>query len=117
MITIRRVYDNEEPGEHYRVLVDRLWPRGIKKEHSGWNEWVKDLAPSNDLRKWFNHDPSKWDKFRQKYRDELKDKQDELKRLRLLEVKYGNLTLLYSSKEKIFNNAVALSEFISQSDK
>ena len=112
MITLRRIYDPSEPGEHYRVLVDRLWPRGISKEKAGINEWLKDISPSNELRKWYSHDPAKWEEFRLRYKKELIMKQDELKRLKGLEEKYGTLTLLYSSKEEKYNNAVALREFI-----
>ncbi len=112
MITLRRIYDPSEPGEHYRVLVDRLWPRGISKEKAGINEWLKDISPSNELRKWYSHDPAKWEEFRLRYKKELILKYDELKRLKGLEEQNGTLTLLYSSKEEKYNNAVALREFI-----
>lgn len=112
MITIRRIYEPEMPGEKYKVLVDRLWPRGISKEKAGCNEWLKEISPSNDLRNWYGHDPSKWDEFRLRYRQELSLKQDELLRLKHLETEYGTLTLLYSSREEKYNNAVALREFI-----
>ncbi len=116
MITLRRVYDQEKTGEHYKVLVDRLWPRGISKEKAGWQEWMKELSPSNELRKWYNHDPSKWKKFKQKYKIELIGREAELKRLKQLEIKYGTLTLLYSSKEEKYNNAAALREFLMEPD-
>jgi len=112
MIKIRRVYDAEGPDEGYRVLIDRLWPRGISKEKAAWKEWMRDIAPSNELRKWYSHDPVKWDEFRKKYRAELVSKQEELKKLRQLEIKHQTLTLLYSAKEKELNNAVALREFL-----
>lgn len=112
MITLRRIYEPAETGEQYRVLVDRLWPRGISKEKAGCNEWLKEISPSNELRKWYSHDPAKWEEFRMRYKKELFLKQDELKRLKGLEEKYGTLTLLYSSKEEKYNNAVALREFI-----
>jgi uncharacterized protein YeaO (DUF488 family) len=112
MILLRRVYDPEKTEEGYKVLVDRLWPRGISKEKSGWHEWMKDIAPSNELRKWYNHDPAKWDKFRQMYMTELKDKEWMLEKLRQLEAEHGTLTLLYSSGEGEFNNAVALKGFL-----
>jgi uncharacterized protein YeaO (DUF488 family) len=114
MITLRRVYDPEKPGEQYKVLVDRLWPRGISKEKAGWNEWIKEISPGNELRKWYNHDPGKWEEFKQKYKNELAGKQAELERLKKLEIKHGTLTLLYSSKEEEFNNAAALREFLMQ---
>ena len=112
MITLRRVYDREAPGEGYKVLVDRLWPRGISKEKAGWSEWIKDVAPSDNLRKWYSHDPDKWDRFRLMYKEELRDKEEILARLRQLEAEHGTLTLLYSSKEEKINNAVALREFL-----
>jgi uncharacterized protein YeaO (DUF488 family) len=116
MITIRRLYNPEKPEEHYKVLVDRLWPRGISKEKAFWDEWMKEISPSNELRKWFNHDPVRWDEFKQLYKKELAPKQAELKKLRQLELKYGTLTLLYSSREEVFNNAVALREFLLEQD-
>jgi uncharacterized protein YeaO (DUF488 family) len=112
MIKIRRIYDPEEPDEGYRVLVDRLWPRGISKEKAGWNEWLKEIAPGNELRKWYSHDPAKWDEFRRRYRDELASRKDEMKKLKQLEKDHHTLTLLYSSKEKELNNAVALRDFL-----
>lgn len=112
MITLRRVYDREAPGEGYKVLVDRLWPRGVSKEKAGWNEWIKDVAPSDSLRKWYNHDPDKWDRFRLMYKEELRDKEEILARLRKLEAEHETLTLLYSSKEEKINNAVALRDFL-----
>jgi len=112
MITLRRDYDQEEQGENYRILVDRLWPRGISREKAGWHEWMRDVAPSNELRKWYNHDPCRWEEFKKLYREELSGKEDLLNKLRQLEKKHGTLTLLYSSKEKILNNAAALREFV-----
>jgi len=116
MITLRRVYDQGKTGEHYTILVDRLWPRGISKEKAVWHEWIKELSPSNELRKWYSHDPRKWEKFKQKYKSELTGRQAELKRLKQLEIKYGTLTLLYSSKEEEYNNAAALREFLMEPD-
>lgn len=112
MITLRRIYNPAEPGEQYRILVDRLWPRGISKEKAGCNEWLKEISPSNELRKWYSHDPAKWEEFKLRYKEELILKKNELKRLKDLEEKHGTLTLLYSSKEERYNNAVALKEFI-----
>lgn len=116
MITLRRVYDVEKIGEKYKILVDRLWPRGITKEKASCNEWLKEIAPSNELRKWYNHDPAKWDEFKQMYKDELAGRKYLIERLRQLETKYGNLTLLYSSREREFNNAAALKEFLTEKD-
>lgn len=114
MIKVRRVYDPEEAGEKYKVFVDRLWPRGISKEKAGWNEWMKEISPSNELRKWYSHDPANWKEFRKLYRMELNDRQNELSRLKLLEKEYGTITLLYSSKEEKYNNAIALRDFLTE---
>lgn len=116
MITIRRIYDPAKPGEHYKVLVDRLWPRGVSKEKAGWDEWMKEISPGNELRNWFNHDPAKWGKFKQLYAKELVQKQGELKKLKQLEIKHGTLTLLYSSRDEEYNNAIALREFLMEQD-
>ena len=112
MIKLRRVYDPAEAGEKYTIFVDRLWPRGISKEKAGWNEWMKEISPSNELRKWYSHDPAKWTEFRKLYRMELSNKQNELGKLKRLEKEHGTITLLYSSKEEKFNNAVALRDFL-----
>ena len=116
MIKIRRIYDQAEPGEGYRVLVDGLWPRGISKEKACWDEWMREVAPGNELRKWYGHDPSRWETFRERYRQELGSRNDLLLRLRDLERAHGTLTLLYSSKEQSINNAVALREFLMRQD-
>ena len=116
MIKVRRIYDPEEPAEGYRVLVDRLWPRGIPKEKAGWHEWMRDVAPGNELRKWYGHDPSRWEAFKDIYKKELSSRQDLLLKLLQLEKEHGTLTLLYSSKEVSLNNAVALREFLMQQD-
>ena len=81
MIIIRRIYDPEKPGEHYKVLIDRLWPRGISKEKAGWDEWMKEISPSTELRKWFHHDPSRWGEFKKLYEKELSQNQNELGKL------------------------------------
>lgn len=112
MIRVRRIYDPEEPGEHFKVFVDRLWPRGISKDKAGWDEWMKEISPTNELRKWYNHDPEKWERFKLLYRIELKSKKEELNKLKQIEIKNGTLTLLYSSKEKDNNNAQALKEIL-----
>lgn len=110
-INIKRVYDPVSPQDGRRILVDRLWPRGITKEKAGIDEWLKDIAPSNELRKWFSHDPLKWREFRDRYIKELKEKPDLLERLRA-EAKKGNVTLLYSARDAEHNNARALKEAV-----
>lgn len=111
VINIKRVYDPVSPQDGRRILVDRLWPRGIEKEKAGIDEWLKDIAPSNELRKWFSHDPSKWQEFRDRYRKELKGKSELLERLRA-ETKKGCVTLLYSARDAEHNNARVLKEAV-----
>jgi uncharacterized protein YeaO (DUF488 family) len=110
MIKIKRIYDAEDE-EGYRVLVDRLWPRGVSKEKANLDEWMKEVAPSDELRKWFNHEPSKWKSFKKKYMDELDDKQDLVQEL-LDNAKKGDLLLLYAAKDEAHNNAVVLQELL-----
>jgi len=111
MINIKRIYDQPLPGDGKRVLVDRLWPRGLKKEDARIDEWIKELAPSNELRKWFDHDPNKWGEFRKRFFTELHGKQDVVEGI-ISAVRKGTVTLLFGSKEERFNNAVALKEYI-----
>lgn len=109
-IKTKRVYDKYEKSDGVRILVDRLWPRGIKKEEARIDEWFRDIAPSDSLRKWYSHDPEKWDEFKKKYYSELRDKKEVLQNL----IKKGekDLTLVYSSKELKYNNANALKEYL-----
>ena len=113
MVKIKRVYDQVSPSDGKRILVDRLWPRGIKKEAAAIDEWLKDIAPSTELRKWYSHDPVKWGEFKKRYKIELKDKIGIIDRLRQ-ESKKRTITLLFSSKATELNNATALKEFIEQ---
>jgi uncharacterized protein YeaO (DUF488 family) len=107
MIQLKRVYDPIAPEDGRRFLVDRLWPRGVKKGELALDAWMKDVAPSEDLRKWFAHDPTKWDGFCLRYFSEL-DARPETWRIILDEVHRGNVTLLFSAKYIQHNNAVAL---------
>jgi len=113
MIKIKRVYDEVSPDDGRRILVDRLWPRGLTKAGAKIDEWIKDVAPSNELRKWFAHDLSKWHEFKKRYTEELKG-QSNLIEILLNRAKGGNITLLFSSKDPAHNNAVVLSEFMSK---
>ncbi|MEM0016600.1 MAG: DUF488 domain-containing protein [Saccharolobus sp.] len=108
MIKVKRVYEPIDKDDGIRVLVDRLWPRGISKDKI--DIWLKDIAPSEDLRKWFNHDPSKWEEFKRKYFEEL-DKNPKIEILLQLIRKGNNVTLVYASKSP-YNNAVALKEYL-----
>jgi uncharacterized protein YeaO (DUF488 family) len=110
-IRIKRVYEAPSPDDGTRVLVDRLWPRGLAKDKAGVDLWLKELAPSTELRKWFNHEPEKWAEFRQRYRQELALQPAALGRLREL-IDSGPVTLLFGAKEERFNDAVALREFM-----
>jgi uncharacterized protein YeaO (DUF488 family) len=110
-IQIKRVYDEPAPGDGYRVLVDRLWPRGLTKQAAAIDLWLKDLAPSNELRQWYGHEPEKWPEFKKRYFKELKDKPELLKTLQA-QVSKGRTTLLFSSKETRLNNAAALVVFL-----
>lgn len=116
MIKIKRIYDPAESGDGYRVLVDRLWPRGIAKDKAKVDRWLKEIAPSNELRKWYGHDPDKWDEFRRKYKTELKAVPEAVSRLKEIIDSNETVTLLYSSKENTLNNAVALKEILAQTN-
>lgn len=111
MIKMKRVYDPPSRNDGTRILIDRLWPRGLKKEDARIDEWMKELAPSSELRKWFDHDPEKWDEFRRRFIEELQGKQETLDHVVALAQK-GTVTLLFASKEERFNNAVALKEYM-----
>lgn len=111
MIVTKRVYENPEPGDGTRFLVERLWPRGMKKESLLMNGWLKDVAPSDALRRWFGHDPAKWDEFRRHYFAEL-DGRSEAWRPLLEAAQRGTVTLLYSARDLEHNNAAALKEYL-----
>lgn len=112
MIQIKRVYESAAKDDGYRILVDGLWPRGMKKEKSAIDLWMKEIAPSAALRKWFSHDPNKWRSFLNKYHKELKEKDGELKKIEQLEKEKGVVTLLYSAKNQNYNNAIALRDIL-----
>ncbi len=113
MILVKRVYEATDPADGARFLVDRLWPRGVKKEQLHLDDWLKELAPSDELRQWFGHDPEKWDEFRQRYHAELDGKQAEVRQL-LSAARQGNVTLLFSAHDAEHNNAVALREYLQE---
>lgn len=112
MIRIKRIYDAAGKGDGCRVLVDRLWPRGVSKEHAHIKLWLKEIAPSDALRKWFGHDPKKWAQFQQRYRKELAPRKDLLEQVKRLEREHGTVTLLYGAKDEEHNQAVALAQFL-----
>lgn len=113
MIHTKRIYDEPSEDDGFRVLVDRLWPRGVSKEEAMIDRWEKDLAPTNELRRWFGHDPAKWDEFLRRYRAELEGREELLARLRR-EASEGTVTLLYAARDEEHNNAVALKRYIEE---
>ncbi len=106
-IKVKRIYEEPKKSDGLRILVDRLWPRGIKKEEAHIDLWLKEIAPSDSLRKWYNHDAQKWTEFQKRYAKELKEKEELVNQIRE-ESKKRNVTLLFSAKETEHNNAVAL---------
>lgn len=112
MIAIERIYEPVEPDDGKRVLVDRVWPRGVSKERAALDDWLPEAGPSTDLRKWFGHDPERWPEFRQRYRKELAGAphMSDLTEIARKE----KLTLLYSARDTEYNQAVVLAEFISE---
>ena len=108
MIQIKRVYEEYDKKDGYRILVDRLWPRGVSKENAHIDEWMKDIAPSTELREWFGHDPAKWSEFQKRFKKELEDKKDLLSRIEEIERKEKTVTLVFAAKDEEHNNAVVL---------
>jgi uncharacterized protein YeaO (DUF488 family) len=112
MIKIKTVYEPAKKEDNFRILVDRLWPRGLSKEKAKIDLWLKEVGPSDELRQWFSHDPKKWESFKTRYRTELEKKSDCLESIKQSEKEKGMVTLLFGSKEEKYNNAVALKEFL-----
>lgn len=108
---IKRVYEPAAADDGYRVLIDRVWARGITKEKAALDEWCKDLAPSTELRKWFGHEPPKFDEFAKRYRKELEPHADIIERLRKVAHK-GRLTIVYSAHDEAHNNAVVVKALV-----
>ena len=108
MINIKRVYEKPAKEDGWRVLVDRLWPRGMTKQSAHLDVWMKDVAPSDALRKWFGHEPEKWGEFQKKYRSELAKKKELIAELRKMAKEHGTLTLLFGAKDEEHNQAVVL---------
>jgi len=113
MIQIKRVYDPSSRTDGTRLLVERLWPRGVKKSSLEIKSWLKDVAPSAELRKWFSHDPAKWEEFRSRYFAELEANPDAWQPI-IEAANHGTVTLIYSSHDTEHNNAVALKEFLNR---
>jgi uncharacterized protein YeaO (DUF488 family) len=111
MIHLKRAYEKSSAEDGVRILVERLWPRGLTKARAAVDLWVKDMAPSSDLRKWFGHDPARWRQFRQRYWKELQDKKDDVDVLRQ-KARGGKVTFIYAAHDEEHNGALALKEFI-----
>jgi uncharacterized protein YeaO (DUF488 family) len=110
-IKLKRAYEPPAADDGVRILVDRLWPRGVRKENAALDQWAKDLAPSTELRKWFGHDPKRWEEFRRRYREELHRHADRVEQLRAMARK-GHVTLVYSAHDEAHNDAVVLKEVL-----
>ena len=110
-IQLKRAYDKPQKSDGFRVLIDRIWPRGIRKEDLKLDQWLRTLAPSTELRQWFGHDPEKWDEFRKRYFRELDTHSEEIELLRE-KMRAGPLTIVFGSREERFNNATALKEYL-----
>ena len=112
-IWLKRAYEEPASTDGTRVLVDKLWPRGVKKEEARIDVWLKEIAPSDDLRKWFGHDPDRWDAFRKQYINELKENEEVVKKLCEI-VEGGRVTLIYGAKDEQHNNAVVLKQYMEE---
>jgi uncharacterized protein YeaO (DUF488 family) len=110
-IRLKRAYEAPSPDDGVRVLVDRLWPRGVRKENAGIARWMKEIAPSTELRRWFGHDPTRWQEFRHRYRSELQQHPAELEELSEL-ARNGTVTLVYGARDEAHNDAVVLREVL-----
>lgn len=110
-LKVKRVYDEPAKSDGHRVLVDRIWPRGLKKSEARIDEWLREIAPSTGLRKWFKHDPAKWEQFKKKYTVELRNHRIEVEKL-AHESRKRSVTLLFGAKDTAHNNAVALKEYL-----
>ena len=112
-IRLKRAYEQPAPEDGTRVLVERLWPRGLSKERAAVDLWLKEVAPSPELRRWFSHDPARWAEFRRRYRDELRERPDELARLRRL-ARGGPVTFVYAARDTEHNSAALLREAVEE---
>ena len=110
-IKLKRAYEPPASDDGTRILIDRLWPRGVKKADAAIDEWMKDIAPSTGLRKWFGHDPARWQEFRRRYQSEIRQHPDEFDRLRTL-AQNGPITLVFSAHDEAHNDAVVLKDLL-----
>lgn len=111
VLRVKRAYEPPTRSDGYRVLVDRLWPRGLSKERAAIDEWMKDVAPSAQLRRWFGHDPEKWPEFQRRYRQELRTRADLIRRI-ARRASRGTVTLVYAARDEAHNDAVVLAAVV-----
>lgn len=114
-LRLKRAYEPAGPEDGVRILVDRLWPRGVSKADAAVDEWLKDVAPSAELRRWFGHDPGRWAEFRRRYRAELRAQAPQLDRLRAL-AEAGTVTLVYAARDEEHNDAIVLRDVLAEGD-
>ena len=110
-VKLKRAYEAPATDDGTRVLIDRLWPRGVKKTDAAIDEWMKEIAPSTGLRKWFGHDPHRWQEFQRRYRSEIQRHPQQLDRLRTL-AQHGGVTLVFSARDEVHNDAVVLKDLV-----
>ena len=110
-VRLKRAYEPASAADGTRILIDRLWPRGVKKADAAIDQWLKDIAPSTALRKWFGHDPARWAEFRKRYAVEIRAHREQLDQLRAL-ARQGSITLVFSAHDELHNDAVALRDFL-----
>jgi uncharacterized protein YeaO (DUF488 family) len=110
-VRVKRAYEPPEASDGYRVLIDRMWPRGVSREQAALSEWAQELAPTSELRRWFDHDPARFEEFRRRYSDELAARIDKLRELRR-RARAGTLTLVYGAHDTEHNDAIVLAEIL-----
>jgi uncharacterized protein YeaO (DUF488 family) len=110
-VRAKRAYDPAEDGDGYRILIDHVWPRGVSRQRACLDAWARELAPSDELREWFAHDPARFAEFRSRYRDELTDQSQRLEELRI-RARNGPVTIVYAARDREQNNAVVLTELL-----
>jgi uncharacterized protein YeaO (DUF488 family) len=113
-VRLKRAYEPPAADDGTRILIDRLWPRGVKKTDAAIDEWMKEIAPSSALRKWFGHDPERWHEFRRRYQSEIRQHPEQFERLRTL-ARYGPITLVFSARDEAHNDAVVLKDLLLES--
>lgn len=114
MFRIKRIYETPGEDDGYRILIDRLWPRGFTKERAKVDLWLKEIAPSTELRKWYHHNPERWNEFKSRYQAELTDKKELILQIEHLEKVHGNITLLFAAKEKEYSQAAVLLNLLNE---